>query len=130
MKKILVLLSFLSMNTTFGHMVYQKSVASSAHDGQAVTTVLMNGNSVSIELENENGFSCYFDGIYNDKLDAYLPYEISTQKLTKRSKSCRVQVTYDINGTANVEALDKAKCSSFCGAGAEISAMGLQLIEE
>ena len=78
--------------------------------------VIMDKEFISVELVNEAGFGCYFEGKQDG--DQYIPINYLSQK----GKSCTVSTSMN-NGELSISSF--GACAEYCGAGAELKVNGL-----
>jgi hypothetical protein len=124
MKTFLILSTALLSLNSFANTesVYEKSAKSYVHEGKAFTQVVLVGNKAYIEMENENGYSCSFQGMYiksNNTSDIYSGMNDSSDK-------CEVSITHN-NDSVSINHNDK--CNNSCGSNAELEVYGISKIK-
>ena len=134
MKKLFFLVCLISIFTSAQaneRVVYGNDfeIIRNSYDGEESESVSMGNNTVILEenkieasIQMTSGPSCLFEGV---KLEGNIYGPSEDQKIY--GESCRVIL--DFKSTAHGKTLDLSSlgnCVSFCGAGAELKATGLQ----
>lgn len=134
MKKILFLVCLVSAFTSVqaqDRVVYGNDfeIVRNSYDGEESESVSVGNNTIILEedkidasIQMTSGPSCLFEGVKLEE-NIYGPNE----DLKEYGESCRVILdfkTTEFGKTLNISSI--GNCVSFCGAGAELKATGLQ----
>jgi hypothetical protein len=133
MKKILFLVCLISLVTsahTSERTVYGNDfeIIRNSYDGEeyekimGYNTVILEENSIEASIQMTSGPSCLFEGVKIEE-SIYAPTEDQKQY----GESCRVILDFKTTEFGKSLSLSsEGNCLSFCGAGAELKASGLE----